>query len=159
VILVPERPYRMDGVIEAIERRAKLGFLFTIIVVAEGVSAPSGEQMYRQRSGEPHEWKLGGVCDALSAVLRTHVRQEVRSIVLGHLQRGGNPTAFDRTLATQLGACAVRLLAEGSSSQVVGVHGLDITPAPLGDVAAGARRLPLDHPLLYAAQAMGVYVG
>jgi 6-phosphofructokinase 1 len=159
VILVPERPYSVEGVVKAIERRAGLGFRFTIIAVAEGVVAPTGEQHYRQRVGEPHEWKLGGVCDTLSAVLRNHVRQEVRGIVLGHLQRGGNPTAYDRTLATQLGTHAMRLLADGASSLVVGIRGLEIASAPLADVAAGARTLPIDHPLIQASQAIGVYIG
>lgn len=159
VILVPERPYNIDGVVAAIERRASRGFSFTIVAVAEGVATPTGEQSYRQHSGEPHEWKLGGVCDALSALLRSRIRQEVRGIVLGHLQRGGNPTAFDRALATQLGAHAVRLLAEGTTSVVVGLRGLKVGTAPLTEVARGARTVPLDHPLLLAAHEMGVYVG
>jgi len=158
-ILIPERPFEISGIVDAIRSRTLAGHLFTIVVVAEGVPAPDGEAVYRSQSGSKHQWKLGGVCAALEAALARHTPQEVRSIVLGHLQRGGPPTAFDRTLATQLGAHAVRLLTDGESSRVVGLRGTQVSSRPLADVAEGARTVPSDNPLLQAAVDMGIYVG
>lgn len=159
VILIPERPYEIDGIIRTISWRAEHGRLFTIIAVAEGVSIPDGDRVYRQHDGAPHYWKLGGVCESLSELLRRRTDQEVRGITLGHLQRGGDPTAFDRTLATQFGARAVQLLAEGVSGAVVGLRGTEIRTVPLEQAAVGARTVPPDYALLQAAHHMGVYVG
>jgi 6-phosphofructokinase 1 len=158
-ILIPERQFEVSGIIETIQGRSSAGHLFTIVVVAEGVPAPDGAAVYRSQSGPEHRWKLGGVCAALEVALARYTNQEIRSIVLGHLQRGGPPTAFDRTLATQLGTHAVRLLVEGQSSRVVGLRGTQVHSGPLVDVAEGARTVPTDHSLLQAAVEMGIYVG
>jgi 6-phosphofructokinase 1 len=158
-ILIPERSFEVVGIIETIRRRAMAGRPFTIIVVAEGVPAPDGGAVYRSQTGPEHQWKLGGVCASLEVILAQHTEQEVRSLVLGHLQRGGSPTAFDRTLATQLGTHAVRLLANGYSSLIVGLRGGQVDSAPLLEVAQGARTVPEDHSLLQAADDIGIYLG
>lgn len=159
VILLPEREYDIDGVIGAIDHRRAVGSHFTIATVAEGVPGPGGQRIYRSRTGVAHQWKLGGVCNTLAEVLRDRTDQEVRSIVLGHLQRGGTPTAFDRTLATSLGARAVDLVAHGKSQRLVGIDGGDVIDSDLLVAAGGARRVPHTHHLLEAAESMGVYVG
>lgn len=159
VILIPERHYSINGIIEAIERRRRADSHFTIAAVAEGIRGPGGTRVYRARAGVEHQWKLGGVCGALEAVLRDSTHQEVRSLVLGHLQRGGTPTAFDRTLATALGAKAIDLIMHGQTQRLVGMSGGSIVDMELHVAAGGPRLVPVDHDLIEAADAMGVYIG
>lgn len=159
IILIPERPYAIDGILAAIERRRARGRLFTIAVVAEGISSPSGDLIYQSREGETHSWKLGGVGNALAADLETHSDQEIRSIVLGHLQRGGSPSVFDRTLATSLAFRATQLAHSGITGVMVGVDGDQVHAVPLSDIAIGPRRVPPQHTLVDAAHHMGIYIG
>ena len=159
IVLIPERPYTMDGMIEAVDIRREHGHNFTIGVVAEGIQAPGGETIYRTQDGAEHNWKLGGVSTNLAAELNLRLEQEVRSLVLGHLQRGGTPTAFDRSLATQLGARAINAIAAGESNVVVGMRGLEIVTTPLAQVATGPRLVYDNHPMIQAGIQMGMYLG
>lgn len=159
IALIPERPYTIDGMMEAVESRSKHGHRFTIAVVAEGIASPEGSAMYRSQDGAEHNWKLGGVSNHLAGLLDQQLDQEVRSLVLGHLQRGGSPTAFDRTLSTLLGAKAIQTIAEGGSNVVVGLRGLGVVTTPLADVAIGPRLVPTGHPMIAAGVQMGMYLG
>lgn len=158
-VLMPERPYSIDGVIKQVETRRSHGHHFTIGVVAEGVSAPDGETVYRSRQGADYNWKLGGVTARIEELLEQQLEQEVRSMVLGHLQRGGSPTAFDRSLATQLGAAAIQTIADGGRNVVVGVNGLEVITTPLAEVGIGPRLVPDNHPMVQAGIQMGMYLG
>lgn len=159
VILMPEIPYTVDGILDAIERRRAAGSLFTIAVVGEGISTPGGTLVYQSRHGEAHDWRLGGVCNALAAELAELTDREVRSIVLGHLQRGGSPTAFDRVLATTLAHRAVQAALDGTVGVAVGLDGDETRLIPLRDIAVGPRPVPPSHSLVDAARRMGIYVG
>ncbi len=159
VLLIPERGYTLDGIMETIDRRSRSGHRFTIAVVAEGVASPDGQAVFKTSEGADYNWKLGGICENLAKVLGKQLDQEIRSLVLGHLQRGGSPTAFDRALATQLGASAVQAVVEGAHNVVVGMHGLAIEATPLSDVTLGPRLVPDDHPMIGAACQMGMYLG
>ena len=159
VVLIPERAYNLDGIVNAIDARSSNGHRFTIAVVAEGVAAPSGGAVYKAKAGENHNWKLGGICQSLADVLDKRLDQEVRTLVLGHLQRGGSPTPFDRALATQLGAKAVQTIADGGQNVVVGIQGLSVRTTPLREVTLGPRLVEDDHPMITAARQMGMYLG
>lgn len=159
IILMPERPYSLAAIVESIERRKHLGRHFTIAIVAEGIMSPSGSQVFREVAAVAHASKLGGVCFELQGELAEQTDQEVRSIVLGHLQRGGSPTAFDRILATELAAHAMQCLASQTFDVVAGWTGDSVIHTPMEDVARGPRLVPPDHPLIDAALGLGVYIG
>jgi len=159
VVLIPERAYTVDGIVETIRRREERGSRFTIGVVAEGVPSPAGEMIYRVRDGASHSWKLGGVCDPLAISLADRTGSEVRAISLGHIQRGGSPVVADRLLATTLGAAAIEAVHQGRHGVMVGVDGERVQYTALDTVATGPRLVPPDHTLLRAADTMGMYVG
>lgn len=159
IVLIPERPYSLDGIVETIRRREARGSRFTIGVIAEGIPSPSGEMIYRVRDGASYSWKLGGVCDALAVSLADRTGSEVRAISLGHIQRGGSPVVADRLLATTLGTAAVEAVHQGQNGVMVGVDGERVQYTSLDAVAAGPRVVPQDHLLLRAAHMMGMYVG
>jgi phosphofructokinase-like protein len=159
IVLLPERGYTLDSLIENIERRRRDGRHFTIGVVAEGVAGPSGSPLYTSQVGDPWDWKLGGVCQVLARELASATREEVRTIVLGHLQRGGSPTPADRILATQLAFGALAALRRDEGGVMAGVHGTETALVPLERVATGARQVPADLPALHAADAIGMFVG
>ncbi|MFO1220291.1 MAG: ATP-dependent 6-phosphofructokinase [Burkholderiaceae bacterium] len=157
VILLPELPYQLDVVADQLRAHvATQGH--AILCVAEGATAVGGEQVYqRAAAGEPK--RLGGLAHRLEAELAPLLPCEVRATVLGHLQRGGRPTPFDRVLATQLGyeaACCVR---EGRFGHMVALQRGGVVSVPLIDVAAGWRAVPADHPLLRAAAGIGIGLG
>lgn len=159
LVLLPERDYTLEDIVDTFERRAAEGRRFTIGVVAEGASAPSGDVVYRSRDGAEHLWKLGGVCDPLAGALSEMTRSEIRSLVLGHVQRGGSPTIADRVLATELAYGAMEGVRQGADGVMAAKQGMDVTLVPLKDVAIGPRLVSDDHPLLKAAEQMGMYVG
>jgi 6-phosphofructokinase 1 len=159
VVLIPERDYTLDDIAAKIMRREASGRRFTIGVVSEGVRSPAGETVYRSAVGARHQWKLGGVCAPLEEALQQHTRKEVRSIVLGHIQRGGSPTVFDRLLATQLAHAAVEAVHNGADGVMAGMQGDEVRLVPLEQVAVGPKLVPESERLLRAAEAMGIYVG
>lgn len=159
IALIPERAYKLDDLVAVIDHRRSTGKHFTIAAISEGISGPSGEPIYRSKEGESHRWRLGGVCEYLAEELTTRLNREVRSITLGHLQRGGTPTPTDRIIATTLAHKAVEAAVNGESDVMSGIDGDDTVLVPLETVARGPRNVPLDHPLVQAATAMGMYLG
>lgn len=166
VILIPELAFDVDSVCDTIQRRADRGSYFTIIAVAEGAH-PVGRQAVYEKVGEQwYEKRFGGIAAWLEAELNQRLQQEVRSVVLGHLQRGGEPTARDRALGTMMGVHAVDLLASGESGRMVSVGqdpyghtSTDMTSVPLVVATRGPRHVPLTHPLMHSARMMDVCVG
>jgi ATP-dependent phosphofructokinase / diphosphate-dependent phosphofructokinase len=166
VILIPEIPFDIDAVCNKIRVRARTGRRFTIVAVAEGASPIGGTPIFERIGQAEYERRFGGIGAWLLAELRSCVEQEVRSVVLGHLQRGGEPTPRDRALGTMLGSAAVELIAQGKTSRMVAV-GRDptgqlspaITSVPLIVAHRGPRHVPLNHPLLQSARAMGICIG
>lgn len=159
VILIPERGYSIERILDAVRAREERGSHFTIGVVAEGSASPTGDMIYRARQGSEHHWKLGGVCYPLAEALQQQTGQDVRALVLGHIQRGGSPVVFDRLLATQLGSAAIHAVHDGADGVMAGLHGTEVELVPLSEVAIGPRRVPADHEMIRAAETMGLYVG
>ncbi|HET8530714.1 MAG TPA: ATP-dependent 6-phosphofructokinase [Methylomirabilota bacterium] len=153
VVLIPEIPFRYEAAAAGILARAHRGRRFSIVVVAEGARCPDGGPVVRQRIADsPEPIRFGGVGAVVSHALEALVPFEVRYVVLGHLQRGGSPTPFDRMLATRFGVAAVAALADGDSGCMVALHGdriervrIDLTVTrprlvdPLGERVTAAR--------------------
>lgn len=160
VILIPEIPYTLDRVCEVVEERSRLGKRFSIVVVSEGVKLPDGDYVVRQTVEESHDKvRLGGVGVWLASRIGERTSIESRAVVLGHVQRGGSPTACDRVLATRLGHAAFVEAARGNFNVMVGVDGPDIVPVPLTVVAGSQRLVPQDSPIVAAARAVGTSFG
>ena len=160
VILIPEIPFDVGAVAEACRRRSRVGKRFTIVAAGEG-ARPSGGEMFVERTdaSSPDPIRLGGVAKWLAGQIEEATGLEARHVVLGHVQRGGTPTAFDRVLSTKLGHEAFRLLTAGRFGRVVVQQGGRITSVPLEEVAGKVRTVPLDDPALLAARAVGTSFG
>src|SRR6056297_101442 len=139
VILLPEIPWRYENILAKIEERRQLGKNFTLVVVAEGASLPDGSLVSSQDTGGNLQAKLGGIGHVVTAELEHRIEQEVRCVVLGHLQRGGGPTTFDRVLATQFGAHAVRLVIEKKFGQMVCIRPPEIADVPISEAVGSLR--------------------
>jgi 6-phosphofructokinase 1 len=159
VILIPEIPYDLERVAACIRDRDQLGARFSIVVVAEGAHPKDGGVTLLEAAHGGHAERLGGIGIRCAAQLSELTGKETRYVVLGHLQRGGSPTAFDRTLATRFGGKAVELLMKGQFGKMVANHPPDLVPIPLGDVVGKTKTVPLDYDLLLTARAMGVSFG
>ena len=159
VILIPEIPFDARKVAERIKERDALGARFSIVVVAEGAKPVGGSaSVMKAATGEFVE-RLGGIGARVAAELETLTGKETRYVVLGHLQRGGAPTSFDRVLATRFGARAVELLLEGQFGHMVAFHPPDIVSVPLERVVGRTRNVPLDFDVLRSARAIGISLG
>ncbi len=159
VILIPEIPYHLEVVAETIEKRNRRGAKFSIIVVAEGARPVGGEAIYlaeRDIGGAP---RLGGIGDVLAHQLRECCDVNVRVTVLGHLQRGGSPSAFDRLLASRFGTMAVHLVAEGKLGYMVALQGERIVSVPLQQAIAHQKLVPLDSDIVLTALGLDICLG
>ena len=146
-ILIPEVPYDLDEVTALIRRRHRRGKNYSVVVVAEGVEPPQKVEHQKDIFGFD---RLGGVAYQLAPVIERLTGYETRVTVLGHLQRGGTPSAFDRVLATRLGAKAADLAAEGQHGTMVAMRGAEIVAVPLSEGCAEIRGV--DQPLYDVAQ-------
>ncbi|MET0237911.1 MAG: 6-phosphofructokinase [Kibdelosporangium sp.] len=145
VILVPERPFSVDKVVQWVERRFEREFA-PIIVVAEGAVPEGGDEMLK--SGEKDSFghvRLGGVGTWLAEEIATRTGKESRAVVLGHTQRGGTPTAYDRVLATRFGLHAVDAVADGDFGVMVALRGTDIVRVKLAEATAELKTVPLER--------------
>ena len=159
VILIPEIPFAMEKIAERIVARDSFGARFSIVVVAEGAKPIGGKvSLIKEAQGEYVE-RLGGMGAMVAADIEKRTGKETRSVVLGHLQRGGAPTSFDRVLATRFGARAVELLLAGDYGKMVAFHPPDIVPVPLESIVGRTRNVPMDFDVVRAAKAMGVSLG
>jgi 6-phosphofructokinase 1 len=159
VILIPEIPYDFDAVARAIRQRDERGARFSIVVVAEGARPTDGSVSVLEAARGGYAERLGGAGMYCAGRLGQLTGKETRYVVLGHLQRGGAPTAFDRTLATRFGGAAVQLLIQGRYGKMVANHPPDIVPIPLQDVVGRTKTVPLDYDLLLTARGLGVSFG
>jgi 6-phosphofructokinase 1 len=159
IILIPELPYRLDEVARVCRERESRE-RYTVICVAEGARPEGGSLTVKERiEDSPEPIRLGGVGNVLRTQLEPLVGCEVRTTILGHVQRGGPPTPYDRVLATQYGHAAAQLVAQGRFNRVVVLRGTQIESVPLADVAGRSRNVPLDHPLLRTAWDTGISTG
>jgi 6-phosphofructokinase 1 len=159
VILIPEIPYDLAKVANAIRDRDSWGARFSIVVVAEGAHARDGKAAVVEEAHGGHAERLGGEGARCARQLGELTGKETRHVVLGHLQRGGTPTAFDRTLATRFGGKAVELIRKGQFGKMVANHPPDLVPVPIGEVVGKTKTVPLDYDLLQTARAIGVALG
>ena len=159
VVLMPEIPYDVQKVAQAIRRRDQFGARFTVIVVAEGAKPIGGELSVRAEAHGQYVERLGGIGHKLAAELEELTGKEARTVVLGHLQRGGTPNAYDRVLATRFGERAVDLIARKQFGKMVASHPPDIVPISLSEVVGKTKSVPVDHDLVETARAIGMSFG
>ncbi len=158
-ILLPERPYEVAAVAAFCAAREARG-LSTLICIAEGAHAAGEGLAVRARlPGSPDPLRLGGAAERLQQALQPQLASEVRSAVLGHTQRGGTPTAYDRVLATRFGVAAAELVRQRRFGRMVALQGDACGDVALADVAGRSRNVPEGHALLHAAQALGLCLG
>jgi len=145
IILIPEKPFDIDEICDYIRRRQERGRNFSIIVVAEGAKPKGGKEIvYSESIDEFGHIRLGGVGYYLGKEIEKCLSIETRVVVLGHLQRGGSPTAFDRILATRFGIAAIDLVHEGKFGYMVAIKGNKIVSVPLKDVAGKRKTVDLE---------------
>lgn len=145
IILIPEKPFDIDEVCALIKRRQERGKNFSIVVVAEGAK-PKGEVgiVYSESLDEFGHIRLGGIGYHLGKEIEKYLNIETRVVVLGHLQRGGTPTAFDRVLATRFGIAAIDLVHEGKFGHMVAIRGNRIVSSPLKEVVSKRKTVDLE---------------
>jgi phosphofructokinase-like protein len=158
-ILIPEIPFDIHRVADRLLARDRWGAKFSIVVVAEGAFPKGGELSLLEAAREGFAERLGGIGAQVCSALATTTKKETRSVVLGHLQRGGAPTSFDRVLATRFGGKAVELVRRGEFGTMVAFAPPDIVARPLIEVVGKTKTVPLDHDLLLTARALGVTFG
>ena len=159
VILIPEIPFSMEQVAKKIRERDASGSEFTIIVAAEGAKEIEGHTMYIDKGDRQSAARLGGLGHHLAAELSELTGKEARCVVLGHLQRGGSPNAFDRMLATNFGSSAVRALASGKSGVMVALQATNVRTVPLEEAVADIKTVPPESQLVRTARDVGVSFG
>jgi len=159
VILIPEIPYDIEKVCDKIRERQERGRDFAIVVVAEGAKPKGGEMSTRGQKEAGREVRLGGVGEEVARAITERTGKETRSLVLGHLQRGGSPTTFDRLIALRFGAAAVRTLQTGETGVMVALDPPTVKTVPLAEAVDTMKGVPLDCDTILAARSMGTCLG
>jgi phosphofructokinase-like protein len=159
-ILIPEIPYDLGKVCARLTENERRGKRYGIVVVAEGAAPLGGTLTTRAPAAEGRsEVLLGGIAERLAAQLALCSGTETRSIVLGHLQRGGSPTTFDRLLALRFGAAAIRFVAEGRRNVMISYRPPEMLAVPLPDVIEKSKRVPLESDTILTCRDMGISLG
>jgi len=158
-ILLPELPFDLAPVAELIAQREARGLAYSIVVVAEGAYPKDGARVLCGPAEAGHAERLGGMGEQVAQALARLTGKDARCVVLGHLLRGGSPTAFDRVAALRFGVAAVRALAAGQSDVMVALDGCDVRPVPLAEVAGRMKAVPLDGDTLATARDLGICLG
>ena len=159
VILIPEIPYDLDKVCAKINERYDLGRNFAIVVVAEGARPRDGDAALLETGRPEHAARYGGIADRLVKEIADKTGHETRGLVLGHLQRGGTPTAFDRLIAFRFGTAAVRTVAQCKFGTMVALDPPDIRAVPLEDAIQHIKRVPIESDTVVTARDLGVSFG
>jgi len=158
VILIPEIPWTFENVCQAIASREQRGKKFTLVVVSEGAELPEGGLVTQEKQETQKQVRLGGIGNYVGREIERRTGKETRTVVLGHLQRGGAPTTFDRVLATQFGAHAVRLIVEQKFGHMVAYQPPDICDAPIIEAIKLMTVCP-NCSAVQAARALGISFG
>ncbi len=158
-ILIPEIPYDLEKVVEKIRSRERQGRQYTLVVVAEGAKPKDGTLTLLAKAEVGHAERLGGVGDAVARTLQDIAGKDARSTVLGHLLRGGSPTATDRLISLRFGAAAVRALEEGASGIMVALDPPFVRYVPIEEVAGHMKCVPLDCDTILTARDLGISFG
>ena len=159
VILIPEIPFSLEAVAEKIRARDISGSNFSIIVVAEGAMEIGHDLVYQDKGDSLRAPRLGGIGQHLQQDLENLTGKETRCVVLGHLQRGGRPNAFDRMLATNYGSAAVRALSRGESGVMVALQAGDVVTVPLTEAIKNIKTVPPNGQLVRTARDTGISFG
>jgi len=160
IVLIPEIPFDIDCVLDAIKERSYAGKYFSILVVGEGAKPKDGDLIVKRSvDGSPESIRLGGIGNYVGDIIEDKMKVETRVTVLGHLVRGGIPTPTDRLLATRFGVEAVKLIVKKKFSQMVALSGQQIIPVPLSEIAGKTRVISLNSPLLATAKSIGMCIG
>jgi phosphofructokinase-like protein len=159
VILIPEIPYDVSVVCDAIMSREKRGRFFDVVVVAEGAFPKGGAESVMGESMPGQAKRVGGVAERLANQIQQHTGKECRSLVLGHLQRGGMPTGYDRLLATRFGGAAVQAVEDGKWGHMVALQSPDIVTIPIAEALRHPKKVDLAHDLVKTARRLGISFG
>ena len=159
VILIPEIPFEFDSVCKTIQARAERGRHFSIVAVAEGARPKGGQQIFSRGGDKLVQARLGGIGATVAKFVEEACGMECRLIVLGHLQRGGSPTAFDRWLASRFGAAAFRLAEKGIHGQMVALKGSDVVSVTLEEALAEPNRVDPNGDGVLTARNLGLSLG
>lgn len=158
VIVIPELPYDIERLCQKVTERTRSGSRFSIVVVAEGAIEVGGQPHFVPM-GEGGKQRLGGIGEHLAEQVAANARVETRATVLGHLQRGGAPTAFDRLLGTRFGTAAVHLIARGGMGRMVALRSNEIVDVPIEDAIASLKSVQPDGELVRLARGLGISFG
>ena len=159
VILLPEIPYDIEKVCEKVMARDRAGRHFSIVVCAEGAFPKGGEAGTMGESLPGQAKRVGGICDSIARQIQDRTGKESRSLVLGHHQRGGQPTGYDRLLASRFGGAAVRAIAEEKWAHMVALQSPHIVYVPLAEALREPKRVEIDHDTVKTARATGISFG
>jgi len=158
VVLIPEIPFDLGPVCDKIMDREARGRRFAIVVAAEGAKPVDG-QMVAKDQGAGREVRLGGIAEQVAAEIQERTGKETRTVVLGHLQRGGGPTTFDRLLALRFGAAAVRMVADRKFGVMVALDPPTVRAVPLEVATERMKCVPLDCDTILTARDLGICLG
>lgn len=159
IILIPEIPFNYDSICRKIAEREAMGRLFTLVVAAEGARAKGGDFVSQEKVAKDHEMRLGGIGAIVAEELARRTGKETRVVVLGHLQRGGGPTTFDRLLCTRFGAKAVQLIQDGKFGHMVASRPPDTVAVKITEAIGRLRTVPTDGDIVQTARALGISFG
>ncbi|MFO7894531.1 MAG: ATP-dependent 6-phosphofructokinase [Longimicrobiales bacterium] len=159
VILIPEIPYDVAKVCDKIRERDATGRLFSIVVVAEGAKPVEGGASLAEEAGPGKEARYGGIAEQIAHQIAERTGKETRSLVLGHLQRGGSPIAYDRLIALRFGAAAVRYVADGAYGTMVALDPPGVRAVPLVEATRRTKAVPLDSDVVETARDLGISFG
>ena len=159
VILIPEIPYDLAKVCEKIRQRDRSGRLFSIVVVAEGAFPVGGTHSTLGSSMPGQAQRVGGIAEPIARAIQEQTGKECRSLVLGHLQRGGMPTGYDRLLAMRFGGAAVRAVKDRRWGEMVALQPPSIVTVPIAKALEKPKRVDLGSDLMLTARAAGISFG
>jgi ATP-dependent phosphofructokinase / diphosphate-dependent phosphofructokinase len=159
IVLIPEIPFRLDKVRATLEARKTAGHRFSLIVVAEGSRLPDDDPLWLAHKNEPEFAGHMSIGNLIGALLGRHGKDEVRVTVLGHVQRGGSPSPFDRLLSTRLGVAAVDLVARKQFGHMVRLRGETISSCALDAALGRMKTVPPESEVVHAARSIGISFG
>jgi len=159
VALIPEIPFDIDAVCRKIMTREARGRRFSLVVVAEGAKPAGGEMMTKGPKELGREVVLGGIGEQVAREIHERTGKETRNVVLGHLQRGGTPTARDRVMALGFGAAAVRVIATGESGVMVALDPPHVKTVPISEATSRIKTVPLESDIVCTARETGLCLG
>ncbi|MEK7403414.1 MAG: ATP-dependent 6-phosphofructokinase [Gemmatimonadota bacterium] len=159
VVLIPEIPFDLSKICEKITARSRAGRHFSIVVVAEGAVPKGGVESTMGPSMPGQDRRVGGLASRLAFEIQQVTGKETRAMVLGHLQRGGTPTGYDRLLATRFGGAAVRAVADKKWGHMVALQSPHIVTIPIADALREAKRVDPNHDVVQTARQVGISFG